>query len=54
MIPLRYRNTRAARRAIREGRVPNPWPGRWNMPSRQEDDDLFRRWTLSDPYEDEL
>jgi len=55
VIPLQYRNTRAARRAVREGRVSNPWPDTWSLPSQQEEDESpIHRPTHSDPYEDEL
>ncbi|MEV6105983.1 hypothetical protein AB0M28_14890 [Streptomyces sp. NPDC051940] len=40
VVPLRYRNTYAARRAIREGRLANPWPDRWRLPTQEEDDRL--------------
>ncbi|MFJ9518491.1 hypothetical protein ACIRPK_09530 [Kitasatospora sp. NPDC101801] len=51
LIPFRYRNTRAARQAIRDGRIPDPWPGAWSPPSQQEEDG---RSPHGDPYEDAL
>ncbi|MGW0945083.1 hypothetical protein ACWD4O_21380 [Streptomyces sp. NPDC002623] len=57
VIPLRYRNTRAARRAIREGRFPNPWPRTWPMPSQEEEDATdaspFSRPASDDAYEND-
>jgi hypothetical protein len=42
-IPLQFRNTRQARQAIRDGLVPNPWPGKWRLPSVEEDTEFVRR-----------
>ncbi|GAA4840893.1 hypothetical protein [Kitasatospora terrestris] len=36
VVPLQYRNTPEARRAIRAGLLPNPWPGRWTPPDGPE------------------
>lgn len=55
VIPLQYRNTRAARRAVRDGLVPNPWPDTWHLPSQQEEDASSLGLRLyDDPYEDTL
>jgi hypothetical protein len=55
VIPVQYRNTRAVRRAIREGRLPNPWPDTWLLPSQEDEDPPYEHWRPRyDPYQDEL